>query len=173
MVAPRYDYTALHTITHNGVRAYNSGDGLTADAVDNLGLEVGVDVLPTRTDVIARPAGNAPRVEWATYALGQGLTVDEVDGMGRDQLRDRFPADETRDDFVPLAFAPQPDTTAEQVAGQVDNDEVPGGSVKEILDWVGDDQTKAVMALNVERGRDKARDGVIGPLEKLVAPDDQ
>lgn len=169
----RFDYTALHDIPVNGVIGFRAGDDMTADQVTNLGLIVGDDVEAARTDVIPRPAGNAPRIEWAAFALGQGMTRDEVDGMGRDELRDRFPAGEARDDVMPLSARPQPDNTAVQVAEQtgqaVDGDEVPGGSVDDVLGWVGDDRTRAVMALMVERDRPKPRAGVVEKLEPMVA----
>lgn len=161
---PRADYVALHTINVDGVVGYREGDEMIADVVDNLGLEVGVDVQPLRDDVVPRPAGNATRAEWARYAIGQGLPAGDADDMTRDELRDRFPAaDPDPDSAVPLADAPAP-----TAAGGPDNDEVPAGSVDDVVGWVGDDQTRAVMALQVERQRDRPRVGVIEPLERLV-----
>lgn len=39
-----YEYTALRPIEHGNARAFNPGDGVPADHVERLGLEVGVDV---------------------------------------------------------------------------------------------------------------------------------
>jgi hypothetical protein len=119
MVAPRYDYTALHDIYVDGVAAARTGDGLTAHVVDNwrdnkgMTLVVGVDIKPTRGDVIPRPASNAPVAEWRTYAIGQGMDPAEAEDAKRAELVERYPAEE-RDDVMPLR---QPDTEAdEQVA---------------------------------------------------------
>lgn len=90
MAAPRWDYIALKVLPERGPRGYNPGDGLMQQVVDTLGLVVGEDVVPARPDVIARPAGNASRADWAAYALGQGKTPDELEDLGRDQIRDLF-----------------------------------------------------------------------------------
>jgi hypothetical protein len=91
MAAPNWDYTALRPVVHNGVLAADTGDGLMADTVDNLGLVVGVDVSPARRDVLPRPADGAARTKWAAYAVGQGMDPVEVDDLARDEIRDRFP----------------------------------------------------------------------------------
>lgn len=93
MAAPKWDYIALKVLPERGPRGYNPGDGMMQQVVDNLGLVVGVDVKPARPDMIARPAGNAPRADWYVYALGQDKTPEELDDLGRDQIRDLFPAE--------------------------------------------------------------------------------
>lgn len=46
--------------------------------------------------------------------------------------------------------------------------DVPAGSVEDILEWVGDNPERASAALAAEQGG-KARKGLLGPLEDLVA----
>ncbi|SRR6266540_424806 len=46
---------------------------------------------------------------------------------------------------------------------------VPSGTAAEVLAWVDDDRERAGQALAVERGRDKPRASLTGPLEKLLA----
>jgi 3-hydroxy-3-methylglutaryl CoA synthase len=97
MADERYDFTALRPILggFGGRNAYNAGDGLMAQVVDDLGLIVGEDVAPARPDSIDRPTGGASRAEWARYAQIQASasgspTSDEIDAMTRDQLRDLY-----------------------------------------------------------------------------------
>jgi hypothetical protein len=93
MAGERPDYRALQAIPdrNNPTRsAYQTGEYLHAQVVQDWGLIVGVDVEALRPEQMAKPAGNARRDEWATYALGQGLSAEEVDGMGRDELRAHF-----------------------------------------------------------------------------------
>ena len=54
-----------------------------------------------------------------------------------------------------------PETVAEPVV-------VPDGTAKEVLAWVGDDHTRAEMALKTEKGRETPRKGVISALEELL-----
>jgi len=82
----RAEYRALGTIQVNGVNAYQAGDDVFASAVENLGLEVGVDVEPSGEQVLEKPAKNASRDKWAAYARDQGLAQEDVDDMGRDEL---------------------------------------------------------------------------------------
>jgi hypothetical protein len=95
MANERYDFVALRTVEYpKGQPAYLEGQGLSAQVVADLGLVVGEDVDPARPDVIGEPAGNAPRADWAAYAIGQGLSRDEVDDLTRDELRARFAPDD-------------------------------------------------------------------------------
>lgn len=41
---------------------------------------------------VERPAGNASTEDWQRYAVSQGMSEDEANSLGRDELRDRFPA---------------------------------------------------------------------------------
>lgn len=48
-------------------------------------------------------------------------------------------------------------------------DDVPAGSSKEVLDWVGEDKDRAQKALDAEHAKgDDARKGLTADLEKLV-----
>jgi hypothetical protein len=46
-----------------------------------------VDAVASTND---RPAGNASRDEWESYALANGKTTDDLDGLGRNEIRDLF-----------------------------------------------------------------------------------
>ena len=89
----RAEYEALRTIEINGVPGYQPGDGVYADVVERLGLEVGEDVKLSGLQLLAKPAKNASRAAWAAYALDQGMEQAEVDGMGRDDLAAFFEDD--------------------------------------------------------------------------------
>lgn len=99
MAGERFDYIALRAIPdpNFGRTAYNEGEGIMAQVVEDLGLVVGEDVRPARTDSIPMPAGNASRAQWAKYAEIQGMDQAKVDGMTRDQLRAEY-ADVEQDD---------------------------------------------------------------------------
>lgn len=45
---------------------------------------------------------------------------------------------------------------------------VPKGSTKEVLEWVGDDPEKALLALEAEQADEKPRKGLVSELEDLV-----
>lgn len=56
-----------------------------------------------RVDPDEVPAGNAKREEWAAYALAHGASEDDLideDGkeLGRDELRDKYGANPTKDE---------------------------------------------------------------------------
>lgn len=157
-----YDYIAngvLHTPT--GVRAYNPGDGVPADAVEQFGWKVGTDVLAARPDVIPRPAGNARRADWEQYWLAQGVPQDEVDGMTRDEMAHREPpASQNAGEQTAQVAAgqPQTDVVAAQAAEQTDTAEVPEpGPDARKADWV---------AYAVARGMDEktAADSTVAQL---------
>jgi hypothetical protein len=107
MTDERREYTVLRAVQHPLVArtAYLPGEGIQAQVVEDLGLIVGEDVTPARSDVIPMPAGNASRGDWERYAQFQAVdaghpTQDEIDGMTRDQLRDLYspPAKEAKPD---------------------------------------------------------------------------
>lgn len=158
MADERWEYRALRPITYQDRVAYNPGDGLMSQVVSDLRLEVGVDVEPARPDVELRPADDAPRGDWARYAVDQGVDLAEVEQLGRDELRDRFP---------PQEAAPAPDIEAADIVGDL-GDDIPDGPVDEVIRWVGEDTGRAVLALQAERSRDRPRHGVVGPLEKML-----
>lgn len=45
---------------------------------------------------------------------------------------------------------------------------VPGGSVADVMDWVGDDVERAQAALDVEQAKDKPRSTLVAQLEGLL-----
>jgi hypothetical protein len=107
----RYDYTATRTLTvprAGGVVGYRRGDDVTAQAVEEQGYVVGEDVIPARPDVVPRPADDAPRSEWAAYAVGQGMSPTEVADLDAPTLAERYPEGAERDDFVRLEDFPDP-----------------------------------------------------------------
>ncbi|MGI5171875.1 hypothetical protein ACQEU3_46790 [Spirillospora sp. CA-253888] len=68
-MAPVYDYVALTEIWHGGVRAYNPGDPVPAENVQEHGYKVGEQVAKAGT----KTAGNAER-NAAEAADSAGLT---------------------------------------------------------------------------------------------------
>jgi hypothetical protein len=138
---PSAEYIAQQPIIHNGVRAYNPGDDVPASAVDNLGLTVGVEVLPAHADVIPRPAGNAKRAEWEAYWLGQGMPQQDIDGMTRDELAAKEPevihSEVTAGVGVTVNPNPTPDVVADRAAEQTSGlvVERPGQNARK-ADWV-------------------------------------
>lgn len=46
--------------------------------------------------------------------------------------------------------------------------DVPQGNVGEVIDWVGEDRDRAVVALNAERESAKPRKGLVNHLEQLI-----
>lgn len=97
MAGERWDYQALRAITdpNYGRIAYNEGDYLMAQVVEDWGLVVGEDVKPAQPDAVARPPGNASRSQWAAYRLAQGADPEQLDAMTRDELRDMDPVAES------------------------------------------------------------------------------
>ena len=52
------------------------------------------------------------------------------------------------------------------------NNGVPEGSVDEVLEWVGNDKTKALAALDAENAKSNPRKTAIEELENLLTEDD-
>lgn len=116
MVRPRAEYTALHDLAVNGVPGYRTGDDVTAGVVETMGWVVGVDVEPANPDVIPRPADDADRAAWEAFAIGQGMPVADAQAASLAELRDAYPPEPERADFMPLPvamLAPEPDVAAE------------------------------------------------------------
>lgn len=91
MANERPEYRTLHAIpdpVNIGRNAYNEGEPIFAQVVDDWGLVVGEDVESARPNALPAPAGNASRGAWATYRLSQGVPAETVDAMTRDELRD-------------------------------------------------------------------------------------
>lgn len=161
---PRSDYVALVQIPVNGVRGYNVGDDVPASAVENLSLVVGVQVAPTHTGVIARPAGNATRAEWELYAIGQGMSAADAGELTREELRARYP--EPTDGVPDVVPNPLPDVVAEQAAEQVAGHPAPSVDAVEV-DPPGANARKADwVEYAVARGmsRETAEDSTIAQL---------
>lgn len=136
---PVAEYIAQSVIYYGGVRAYNPGDDVTAAAVANLGLRVGVEVLPANPNVIPRPAGNARRDDWVAYWLGQGMAQADIDEMTRDELAAKKPevvGEPNPDAPAHIVDSPMPDNTAAQAAPQLaEQVERPGQGARK-TDWV-------------------------------------
>ena len=106
-MAPIWQYRLLRPIFHNDVLAYPDRACVMQDVIDAFDLMYGEDyeALVSPEGVLRpRPAGNASRVEWATYAVSRGVDTDEVADLSRDQLRSH-PALTTVD---PVPVEPEP-----------------------------------------------------------------
>ena len=57
-------------------------------------------------------------------------------------------------------------------SGADTSNDVPEGSVDEVLEWVGDDKTKALAALDAENAKSSPRKTAIEELENLLTKDD-
>jgi hypothetical protein len=157
-----YDYIAKAALfTPSGVRAYNIGDGVSADAVNAFGWQLGTDVLAARPDVIARPAGNARRADWEQYWLGQGAGQDEIDAMTRDEMAHREP--------VAPGTQPAAEQTEQVAAGEPLTDVVAAqGNEHNVVEEPGSDAKKADwVAYAIARGLDEktAGDSTIAQLQ--------
>jgi hypothetical protein len=97
--------------------------------------------------------------------VAQGETVGEID----DETRDRFLKSGAigRRDGKPYEAAARP------VPGEVEPDEIPGdllpgGSVEQILEWVGDDLARARVARDMEEAKGpKARATLLKALDEV------
>jgi hypothetical protein len=90
------------------------------------------------------------------------LTQDEAAALTTKLLVDG----ELRIDLGPAQ--PEPDPVAEGSAESGSGDQVPDGTIAEVLDWVGDDSDRAVAALEAEEARDQPRSTLVAALEKVV-----
>ena len=87
-MAERWPYRAVRIIESNGVRAYNPGDLVPAEAVqgDAAWLTIGEDVEPTADIPIPQPAANASQSVWAAFAVSLGMDPAKAAGMSRGEL---------------------------------------------------------------------------------------
>ena len=101
-------YRAIRAIKSPGMMydAYQPGDQVSQSAVDNWRLVVGEDVMPVRTDVVARPEDDAPRESWEAFAIGQGWTTGDARAASLADLR-KVPAPDPE-----VAGEPLPDPSA-------------------------------------------------------------
>lgn len=84
-----------------------------------------------------------------------------------------FRAQLDRDEAVDLAAEGEPEDVPPAVGGEnggagPETDPVPDVDAKELLAWVGDDQARAVRALEAEQAREKPRSTVVTALEKVA-----
>lgn len=68
----------------------------------------------------------------------------------------------------PAADSPEPEPEAEGSDRPGSGDQVPDGTIAEVLDWVGDDSDRAVAALEAEEERDQSRTTLVAALEKVI-----
>ncbi|HTI26179.1 MAG TPA: hypothetical protein VL652_34640 [Kutzneria sp.] len=73
-------------------------------------------------------------------------------------------------DFLLAGAAPVEEVT-DGPAVDGDGDGVPDGTIAQVLEWVGEDATRAAAALEAENHRDAPRAGVLAALAKLVPQD--
>lgn len=67
---------------------------------------------------------------------------------------------------VPDVEFPQAEDERDDYTADPDN--VPAGSAKEVLDWVGDDRDRAQRAYDAEQEKDEPRKGLSSDLEALL-----
>lgn len=58
------------------------------------------------------------------------------------------------------------------IAPGADENDVPEGTVPEVLGWVGDDKERAQKALDKENENDKPRKGLVSGLEEILSEDE-
>ena len=63
--------------------------------------------------------------------------------------------------------APKP-TSEPVIAPEASEDDVPSGTVPEVLTWVGDDVERAQKALDEEVANDKPRKGLVAQLQEMI-----
>jgi hypothetical protein len=106
--------------------------------------EVTAEVL----DSITNPAAFAP--------------PDDGGGAGDN----RFRADDFGTDEPPSLRAGE--TTPPAAPAAVPDGTVPDGTAEEVLDWVGEDKTRAQQALDAEQAKEKPRKGLTEALDDLL-----
>jgi hypothetical protein len=92
---PPADYTLMHDLPIPGTyaAALRAGDEITEQGRVAAGLVVGIDVLPLRDDVLARPGDDDPRAAWQDYAVVRGVPYDEAVNLDAAELRTRVDAE--------------------------------------------------------------------------------
>lgn len=73
----------------------------------------------------------------------------------------------SKNDKVVDQSVPQP-TTKPVVAKDANPEDVPVGTVPEVMTWVGDDPVRAQKALDVEVENDKPRKGLVEQLTEMI-----
>lgn len=108
MAAIDYEFTALTALRAPGtmVFGYQAGDGVPASVVENWELNVGTDVMPTRTGLVPRPEDD-DRSAWEAYAIGQGMSVEDARAASLAELKDTpEPEPDAEPEKLPDPLAP-------------------------------------------------------------------
>jgi hypothetical protein len=87
------DFIALRSINapNSYARAYNPGDGVTVQVVEDWGLVLGEDVEATADYQPPRPADSVQdRAAWEAYVVGQGTDLGEARASSLDDLKGMY-----------------------------------------------------------------------------------
>lgn len=141
------DGDSVLVVTHDGVHSRIDESGVTVvSAPAPLPRDPSTGEIPST--VAEQPAVVLDEADRCTACGGTGLRGDE------------------------LARADEP-STADAEPDEADGDEVPDGTAKEVLAWVGSDPDRARRALQAEQQREDPRSGLTGALEKVVGGGEQ
>lgn len=77
-------------------------------------------------------------------------------------------ADSTRDRAKAARLSEPTPTSTPIIAKGASEDDVPSGTVPEILTWVGEDAERAERALSKEKADNKPRKGLVSQLEEVI-----
>jgi hypothetical protein len=103
----------------------------------------------------------------AWVEVAQGEPVGDID----DETRDRYLKSGAigRRDGKPYEAASRP-VPGEVEPDEIDTDVIPGGSIEQIMAWVGDDLARARVARDMEESKGpKARAGLLKKLDEVKA----
>jgi hypothetical protein len=64
-------------------------------------------------------------------------------------------------------------TNTPVISPDADENDVPQGTVPEVLSWVGDDKDRAQKALDAENENDKPRKSLVSELEEVLSEEDE
>lgn len=128
------------------------------------------DATPFSDPAPQRVDGGAPNAEWVTTEdkptpdfSNAGDNADEPLAADEDGSNDRV-GDEAPTPGDGESGAVEENTVAGEEKG--DDSEVPSGTAKEVLDWVGDDEDRARKALDAEEAKgEDARKGLTRDLQ--------
>lgn len=118
---PKADYVALHDvqIPNSYAFAARTGDELTADVAENLGLVVGLDITPLRADVVPEPDADADRLAWQAYAVQVGVPYAEASLLDLKDLKSqskKYAADAGKQAEVAASVGVMPEASAPKAA---------------------------------------------------------
>ena len=84
--------------------------------------------------------------------------------------KDNVEITQSKRDKVPTFVEPVQEPTSTPIVSQGSSpDDVPSGTVPEILTWVGDDKDRAQKALDAETENEKPRKGLVSQLNDILA----